>query len=174
MIRSKNRSWLAVGVVALVGSMAGLAHAASPASTDEAAIRTQSTDWVKAYNGGDAKAVAALYAEDALLLPPGAPGVRGRAAILEFFIKDIAGSKAAGVVFSIAPNADVGVSGNMGWESGTYKVTVKGAVVETGKYLSVSRKKDGKWLYIRDTWNADAPPAPAAPPQAPATTTPKK
>jgi len=54
----------------------------------------------------------------------------------------------------------------MGWESGTYKVTVKGAVVETGKFLSVSRKKDGKWQYIRDTWNADAPiaaPAPAAP-----------
>jgi ketosteroid isomerase-like protein len=33
---------------------------------------------VKAYNGGDAKAVAALYAEDALLLPPGASGVSGR------------------------------------------------------------------------------------------------
>ena len=57
----------------------------------------------------------------------------------------------------------------MGWESGTYAITVKGAVVETGKFLSVSRKKDGKWLYIRDTWNADAaPPAPAAPPGAPA------
>jgi hypothetical protein len=40
-----------------------------------------------------------------------------------------------------------------------YKVSVKGAVVETGKFLSISRKKDGKWLYIRDTWNADAPPA---------------
>ncbi len=174
MIRSKNRSWFAVGVVALVGSMAGFAHAASPASADEAAIRAESTDWVKAYNGGDAKAVAALYAEDALLLPPGAPGVRGRAAILEFFTKDIANSKAAGVVFAIAPKADVGVSGNMGWESGTYTVTVKRAVVETGKYLSVSRKKDGKWLYIRDTWNADAPATPAAPPQAPAAPAPKK
>jgi hypothetical protein len=40
-----------------------------------------------------------------------------------------------------------------------YAVTVKGAVVETGKYLSVSRKKDGKWLYIRDTWNSNTPPA---------------
>jgi uncharacterized protein (TIGR02246 family) len=159
----KHGSWLAVGIIALVGSMA----AASATSTDEAAIRAQSTDWVKAYNGGDAKAVAGLYAEDALLLPPGAPGMKGRAAILEFFTKDIASSKAAGVVFAIAPNADVGVSGNMGWESGTYKVTAKGAVVETGKYLSVSRKKDGKWLYIRDTWNADAPPAPATPAQAP-------
>ena len=82
MIRSKNMSWLAVGVVAWVGSMVGFAHAASPASADEAAIRAQTANWEKAYNGGDAKAVAAQYAEDSLLLPPGASGVRGRAAIL--------------------------------------------------------------------------------------------
>jgi uncharacterized protein (TIGR02246 family) len=163
MIRSRHLSWLIAGIVALVGSMAGLARAASPTSADEAAIRAQTASWEKAYNGGDAKGVAAQYADDALLLPPGASGVRGRAAILEFFTKDIAGSKAAGVVFVINPKTDVGVSGNMGWESGTYKATVKGAVVETGKFLSVSRKKDGKWHYIRDTWNADAPPAAAAP-----------
>ena len=108
-----------------------------------------------------------LYAEDATLLPPGVSSATCQVAILEFFTKDIAGSKAGGAVFAIAPNADVGVSGNMGWESGTYKVTVKGAVVETGKYLSVSRKKDGKWLYIRDTWNADAPSAPPTPPAPP-------
>jgi uncharacterized protein (TIGR02246 family) len=160
-------SWLAVGIVALVGAMTGVANAASPASADEVAIRAQTTSWGKAYNGGDAKAVAALYAEDALLLPPGASGVSGRAAILQYFTKDIADSKAAGAVFALDPKTDVGVSGNMGWESGMYKVTVKGAVVETGKFLSVSRKKDGKWLYIRDTWNADAPPAPAQAPAAP-------
>jgi uncharacterized protein (TIGR02246 family) len=163
----KRTSRLAVGIVALVGSMTGLAYAASPASADEVAIRAQTTSWGKAYNGGDAKAVAALYAEDALLLPPGASGVSGRAAILRYFTKDIADSKAAGAVFALDPKTDVGVSGNMGWESGMYKVTVKGAVVETGKFLSVSRKKDGKWLYIRDTWNADAPPAPAQAPAAP-------
>ena len=167
MIRCKNMSWLAAGVVALVGSMVGFAHAASAASADEAAIRAQSASWEKAYNGGDAKAVAAQYAEDALLLPPGASGVSGRAAILEFFTKDIAGSKAAGAIFVVNLKTDVGVSGNMGWESGTYKVTVKGAVVETGKFLSVSRKKDGKWHYIRDIWNADAPPAPPTPPAPP-------
>ena len=163
----KRTSRLAVGIVALVGSMTGLAYAASPASADEVAIRAQTTSWGKAYNGCDAKAVAALYAEDALLLPPGASGVSGRAAILRYFTKDIADSKAAGAVFALDPKTDVGVSGNMGWGSGMYKVTVKGAVVETGKFLSVSRKKDGKWLYIRDTWNADAPPAPAQAPAAP-------
>jgi uncharacterized protein (TIGR02246 family) len=174
MIHSKKVWWRTAGFVALVLSMAGLAHAASATGADEAALRAQTTSWEKAYNGGDAKGVAAQYAEDALLLPPGAPGVRGRAAILDFFTKDVAASKAAGVVFVIDPKTEVGVSGAMGWESGTYKVTVKGAVVETGKFLSVSRKKNGKWLYIRDTWNSDAPPAPAAPSAAPASPPPAK
>ena len=57
MNRSRKMSWLALAIVALVGSMAGFAHAAS-ASADEAAIRAQATSWEKAYNGGDAKAVA--------------------------------------------------------------------------------------------------------------------
>ncbi len=163
MIQFKSHLWFAAGLVAMVG----MTHAAPPASgADEAAIRAQSLSWAKAYNAGDATGVAAQYANGALLLPPGAPGVSGRAAILAFFTKDIAGSKAAGVVFNINPKTDVGVSGNMGWESGTYTATVKGAVIESGKFLSVSRKKDGKWHYIRDTWNADAPPAPPEPPAA--------
>jgi uncharacterized protein (TIGR02246 family) len=173
MVRFENRSWLAAGVVVLVG-MANFAHAVGPTDADEAAIRAQTASWEKAYNGGDAKGVAAQYAEDALLLPPGASSVSGRAAILVFFSKDIAESKAAGAVFVLSPKTDVGVSGNMGWESGTYKVTVKGAVVETGKFLSVSRKRDGKWHYIRDTWNADAPPAPPTPSNTPAAPAPPK
>jgi uncharacterized protein (TIGR02246 family) len=168
MRASRNVSWLAVGIVAWAGSMAGFAHAASARSADEAAIRGQTAAWEKAYNGGDAKGVAAQYADDALLMPPGAPSAKGKAAILAFFTKDIASSKAAGAVFVLDPKTDVGFNGTVGWESGTYKVTVKGAVVETGKFLSVSRKSGGKWLYIRDTWNADAAPAPAAAPPAPA------
>jgi len=157
-----NMSWVSAAIFVVAGSLAGLGHAAA-ATADEAAIRAQTSSWEKAYNGGDAKGVAAQYADDALLLPPGASGISGKPAIMEFFTKDIATSKAAGAVFVLNPKTDVGVSGNMGWESGTYKVTIKGAVVETGKFLSVSRKKDGKWHYVRDTWNADAPVAAAAP-----------
>jgi len=165
MNRARKIAWIAACVLSGGVGLAGYAHAAG--GGDEAAIREQTTSWIKAYNGGDGKAIAALYAEDALLLPPGAPTAKGRAAILDFIAKDIASSKAAGAVFHINPKTDVGVSGDMGWESGTYTVTVKGATVESGKFLSVSRKKDGKWLYIRDTWNADAPPSPA-PPASPA------
>jgi uncharacterized protein (TIGR02246 family) len=170
MVRLISRFWPVVATVLCLNALAPMAQAASK-NADEDGIRAQTIAWEKAYNSADAKAVAAQYAEDALLMPPGSPGVRGRAAILTFFTKDVADSKSAGVTFVINYPTEVGVSGNMGWESGTYKVTMKGAVIETGKFLSVSRKKDGKWLYIRDTWNADAPVVPPASTPAP---TPKK
>ena len=69
-----------------------------------------------------------------------------------------------GLAFSVGAKSDGGVAGDMGWVSGAYAVKDKsGRVVETGKYLSVSMKRNGKWLYIRDTWNSDGPPASAEP-----------
>lgn len=160
MIRNNRHAWLAIVLVALTGI-------AQAATSDQAAIRAQTTDWVKAYNGGDVAGAVAQYADDALLMPPGAPGAKGRAAIRSFLTNDIAASKAAGVIFVIGPRTDVGVSGDTGWESGTYTGTLKGAVIESGKFLSVSQKSSGKWRYIRDTWNADAPAAAPEPAAAP-------
>jgi hypothetical protein len=54
------------------------------------------------------------------------------------------------------------ITGNLGWESGTYRVTLKGAVGETGKFLSVNVKKHHAWSCLRDTWNADTAPAATA------------
>ena len=165
MVPLKSLLCFAAGILALAGT---LQTAAQAAGSDEAAIRAQTTSWMKAFNGGDAAAVAALYADDAILLPPGAPGASGRPAIQAYISKSIAEAKAANAVFVANPKTDVGVSGNLGWESGTYTVTVNGAVVEVGKFMSVSRKKGGKWLYLRDTWNMDAPPAPPPPAASPA------
>lgn len=148
-------------IAALVFSGIGLAVADS---TDElAALQAADQAWLKAYNSGDVETLASLYDEDAVLLPPGAPPTSGRAAIHAFFARDTAESAKAGVKFSLGARPSGGVSGDMGWQSGTYAVKdSSGTVVDTGKYLSVSTKKDGKWLYVRDTWNSDRPPAPAA------------
>ena len=154
----------AVSVFAWLLVLAGYTAAAFAveASKDEAAIRAINPAWVKAYNAEDAKTISGLYAEQAVLLPPGAPAAKGNAAIRAYLAKDMAESAKAGVTFSIDAKTDVGVSGDLGWESGTYAVKAKsGASVEVGKYLTVYKKSDGKWLIIRDTWNADAPPAPA-------------
>lgn len=148
-------SWLLATLLVSTGPVGA-------SSADEAAIRAQTIAWGKAYNAGDAAGVAAQYADDALLMPPGHAGVKGKDAIAAFFASDVAASQKAGVVFVLAPATDVGVSGDMGWESGTFTVTLDGAVVDSGKFLSVSRKKDGKWQYVRDTWNSDVAPAAAA------------
>jgi ketosteroid isomerase-like protein len=142
---------------------------AADSAKEVAALQAADQSWEKAYNVGNVDAVASLYDEHAVLLPPGAPGASGRAAIRAFFAKDIAESAKAGVAFSLGPKPAGGVSGDMGWQSGTYVVKDKtGKVVDSGKYLSVSVKKGGKWLYVRDTWNSDGPSAPAesaAPPK---------
>ena len=158
-----NRMMKAAGTVCTI-ALAVFCLEASAADTakDVAALQAVDQNWAKAYNSGHADAVANLYDEQAVLLPPGAPGVNGRAAIKAFFAKDTAESQKAGVIFTLGPKPAGGVSGDMGWQSGSYAVKDKGGkVVEAGKYLSVSRKKDGKWLYVRDTWNADGAPAPA-------------
>ena len=137
---------------------------AADSAKEMAALQAADQSWAKAYNSGNAEAVANLYDEQAVLLPPGAPGVNGRAAIKAFFVKDTAESQKAGITFTLDPKPAGGVAGAMGWQSGTYAVKDKaGKVVETGKYLSVSMKKNGKWLYVRDTWNADGAPAPVEP-----------
>lgn len=142
---------------------------AADTAADIAALEAVDQAWIKAFNTGDAAAAANLYDEKGVLLPPESPAVSGRAAIKDFLAKEMAEAKKAGVSFALAPKPAGGVSGDMGWQSGSYTVKDKsGKVVEAGKYLSVSAKKGGKWLYVRDTWNTDAaapppPPAPVAP-----------
>ena len=157
-------------LVVLAASLAALAACAKTAppaadtAADETAIRAVNTAWFKAFNAGDGVAVAALYAEDAVLSAPGAPAARGKASISEYYVKDLAASAAAGLTDEDGPTSDVGASGDLAWQWGTYKVTDKsGAAVDAGKYTTVFQRKDGKWMIIRDTWNSDAAPAAAAP-----------
>ena len=144
----------------------GVDALAADAAADVAAMHAIDQSWLKAYTAGDADAIAALYDEHAILQPPGAPAANGRAAIRAFFVSDVAASKKADVAFHLGSKPDGGASGDLGWVSGTYTVTDKsGKVVDAGKYLSVSKREGGKWVYVRDTWNSDgAAPAWAAKP----------
>jgi ketosteroid isomerase-like protein len=132
-------------------------------TADEAALRAADDTFVRAYNSGDLETVVAFYAEDAVLQPDGAPAVRGREAIREYFRSAIAVErKAVESRPGTLSDRAVGVSGDMGWSSGENKVIEPGgAITWSGKFLSVSRKVNGKWLYIRDTWNSDTPTPPA-------------
>jgi uncharacterized protein (TIGR02246 family) len=62
-----------------------------PADVDEVNRR-----FMEAFERGDAASVAALYAEDAVVLPPDAPMISGRAEIEEFW-RGLMAARARGV-----------------------------------------------------------------------------
>lgn len=146
---------LAVSLLSLA-ACASSPHSSDPAA-DQAALHAGTTSWMKAYNAGDVDRIIALYAKDAVVSPPHAPTVTGHAAIRSYLTADIAGAKAAGVTL-VDGKSDAGVSGDLGWHSGSFKVTDKsGATVDTGHYMEICNRIDGKWLITRDIWNSDRP-----------------
>jgi ketosteroid isomerase-like protein len=154
--------FLAVGLAAC--AQAPAPPAADNVAAHKAKLEGDALAWFDHYAKADAEAMANLYAEDALLMPPGAPAVTGRAGIKTFLGEDSAKTKAAGMTLKNASVTGSGINGDLGWISGTYLVLDKsGATVDSGSYLSVHRREKGSWPYIRDIWNSDRPPAPAPP-----------
>ncbi len=129
-------------------------------AADDAAIRERSLAWTAAANAGDHAALAALYTEDAALLPPNSPTVKGRAAVGDFMSKlpPISGMK-------LTP---VEIKGARGlayvWGDYVMTLTVPGAgapVQDRGKYVEIWRRgEDGAWAIHRDIFNSDLPAAP--------------
>lgn len=176
MIRFGKASIAALGIVALAGCSKSTASASDSTSTataattaaapdraaDEQAVRAVNDAWYKAYNAHDVDGVAGLYADDAVLNPPGMAPARGHTAIHDAYQKDIAAAAKAGVSDVQGATPDVGISGDLAWEWNTTKVTDKsGKTVDTGKYVTVFARRDGKWMIIRDIWNSDIPSPPA-------------
>ena len=158
MQSARNILLSAIGLCA-AAACAPTGPTAVNSAVDEAALRAADQAFEHAFYSGDIDTIVALYAEDAVLQPANAPAARGREAIRKYFVASIAKVK-PGESETIGDSA-VGVSGDLGWSSGTVKDTGPGGVDEgSGKFLSVSRKVNGKWLYIRDTWNRDAAQSP--------------
>jgi ketosteroid isomerase-like protein len=162
-----SKSLIAFAIVGVIAASAGCAPApaAAPDTTaDLARLQADALSWFEHYARADADGLANLYAEDALLMPPGAPAVTGRPAIKTFLGEEAAKSKAAGISLKHASVTGADVTGDSGWISGTYTVVdAAGATIDSGSYLSVHRRANGAWPYTRDIWNSDRPPAPAAP-----------
>jgi uncharacterized protein (TIGR02246 family) len=125
---------------------------AAPASAqDKATIVKLNDAWAAAFNKGDASAVAAMYTEDAFVLPPGAEMVKGRAAIEAFWrqaAQQIGDAKLTTVdVLPLGPRA--------AREIGTVSLKSKSQPPQeiTAKYAVVWRKVGGKWKLATDIWN---------------------
>ncbi len=125
---------------------------AAPAfAQDKATIVKLNDAWAAAFNKGDASAVAAMYTEDAFVLPPGAEMVKGRAAIEAFWrqaAQQMGDAKLTTVdVLPLGPRA--------AREIGTVSLKSKSQPPQeiTAKYAVVWRKVGGKWKLATDIWN---------------------
>lgn len=144
-----RRSFLGIGLVAL-----GFVAFAGPAlAQSKAAIQRLEDQWGVAFNKGDAAAVAAMYTEDAYVLPAGAPMSKGRADIQTFWgqaMQQLSDVKCIAV--DVMPIGRTGAR-----EIGTCTFKTKGASPQDGtlKYAVVWRKVNGQWLLNTDIWNMD-------------------
>jgi ketosteroid isomerase-like protein len=122
--------------------------AGAPAEDDDRAIREVVSRYEAASNEGDAEALAALYADDALLLPPDGGLVSGREAILEFWQDGIE----PGISFEVVGSR---TSGGSGYVVGQFLVEASEiAPADSGKYvLCLQRQRNGGWLVVVDMWN---------------------
>ncbi|HEX2450665.1 MAG TPA: SgcJ/EcaC family oxidoreductase [Gemmatimonadales bacterium] len=145
------------------GDVAGASAApAGLSAEDEAAVRAVDAEWARAFTAGDGKAVAALYATDATILPPMEPMKKGEAAKTYWidFANNFSGKA------ELTTTAVEG-RGDLAYATGTYRMSLtpkkagaKPLPVEQGKYVEVVKKQgDGSWKIVYDIWSPDAPPA---------------
>jgi ketosteroid isomerase-like protein len=149
----KNKT---VGIVCAVTLLAALVGAPALAG-DDSNIAERIVTWEKAFNAGDAKALAAHYTEDAARLVYQAPAISGRAAIME----NIQATYELGLTKIDLEVLGSESQGNLAWAHGTYKLmTADGAIAQEGKWMNVSKKVKGAWMTQADIWNTNAPDAP--------------
>jgi uncharacterized protein (TIGR02246 family) len=138
---------------ALPGALLLLLAACGPAPAlpggEEQAVRDVVARYEAASNEGDAVALAALYADDALLLPPDGGIVAGHDAILAFWQDGIEPGISFEVVESSARHGNGYVVGRFMMEANAT------APADSGKYvLCLRRQQDGAWRVVADMWNA--------------------
>jgi uncharacterized protein (TIGR02246 family) len=144
----------AVLLLCAAGSAAGAAMAAEPELS-------AGDCFVAGFKSGNADAVAACYAEDAIIWFPGGSMAKGRTAIRDGFAHFLGGVTVKDVVLAPIGEAAMGDT-RTGW--GTYVITLvdkatKAESVQRGRFTDVSKKIDGRWLYIVDHPSDDPAPA---------------
>jgi uncharacterized protein (TIGR02246 family) len=153
----------ALGFVLL---LAGCSQAPPPAppdtrAGDEKIIRDGEVAWMQDYASKDVEKILSHYADDATLMVPDMPLMKGKEAMRPALTKMLA-DKNLSSTFATS-TAEVSKSGDLAYTQGTYTFVhtdpkTKKPVTEKGKYVTVYKKQaDGSWKAIEDIDNEDAP-----------------
>jgi uncharacterized protein (TIGR02246 family) len=145
---------LAVLLMTLVLLACQPAGPAALSAADKSAIEATNQAFLTAARAGDWAGVAALYTEDAALMPPNALAVEGRTAIQAFF------STWPPVTAFDLQTVEIDGRGDLAYVRGTYTMTITppggDPITDSGKFLEIHRRQpDGSWPLYRDMFNSD-------------------
>ena len=148
-------------VLAMLLSLGVISYATAQ-QMDPSAMRKvvdeESAQWMESFNKGDAAGVAALYADDATVLPPNSEMAVGKQAILDLWKSEMQ----TGLKEVKLTTVKVGGSGDMIYEIGKYTAIIQPqggtGMTDHGKYLVVlKRQPSGAWKLQADIWNSSFP-----------------
>jgi uncharacterized protein (TIGR02246 family) len=137
-----------------IAMIIGLLSVGTPAlAQNKVTIEKLNDVWTAAFNKGDAAAVAALYTEDAYVLPPGSAMVKGRPAIEAFWRQ--AAQQMSDAKLTTVDVLPLGRSAAR--EIGTVNLKTKSQPPQeiVGKYVVLWRKVGRDWKLATDIWNTD-------------------
>jgi ketosteroid isomerase-like protein len=133
--------------------IAWLVLAAPVLAQDKATIEKMNAGFTAAVNSGDFASAAALYTEDAYVLPPGAEIVRGRGSIQSFWAKT---SETLGDV-NLTTLELTPLGNSVAREIGAFSGKTKGSRPQDigGKYVVIWQKVGDDWKIATDIWNSN-------------------
>ncbi len=134
--------------LALLGSAGAVAvaqgRAPAPNAAEEKAIREHAERFAKAFNAGDAKAVAELWTPDGEYIDESGRSIKGRAAIEKEYAAFIKARPRARLQVSVESVRFIG--GNLAVEEGTTRLSEPPVgATSSGRYTVLHIKQDGKW-----------------------------
>ena len=161
-MKRKYAAGCAIGLLMLLtGCSDTPAPPADTSAADIKAIKDGEAAWTADMAAKNVDKLVAHYADDASLLIPDMPIVKGRDAI-RTAISGLFSDPNASLNFTTG-DVQVSKGGDLAYSQGTYSQTMtnpktKKAQTETGKYVTVYKKQaDGSWKAVEDINNADAP-----------------
>jgi len=147
------RKIVVVSLGLLLAACASMNMSTTAATDAEAAIRAAEPGFIRAFNAGDADAVARYYSDDAVFLAPNAPIAKGMSGVRDAFRAFLT---AMHPTLSFTPDRIV-QSGDMAYEYGHY-TTQSSMGNDMGNYITVWRRMaNGDWKIVADSVNSSMP-----------------
>jgi uncharacterized protein (TIGR02246 family) len=137
--------------IAVLGAAWLLMAGAAAADSVREAVEAGNRAFAAAFAAGDAAGVAALYTEEAVLVPPGAALVTGRPAIAAFW----QGAMDGGTKAVALETVEVESAGDLAYELGTARLAAGDGAVSEARYVVVWKRAGDRWRLHRDIWNAE-------------------